>query len=73
VILARALGIDLRAGEPGVGADVRLADAVRVMQAAEDREVLAMLLQRLERRRELVVAPGLRATCQVMPFTPLGM
>ena len=58
--LRRALRVDLRAGEPGVGADVRLAEAVRMMQPAEDREVVAMLRQRLERRRKLVVASRLR-------------
>ena len=60
LVLAAALRFDLRAREPGVRADVRLAEAVRMMQAAEDREVGAMLLERLQRRREVVVAPGLR-------------
>ena len=73
VILPALLGVDLRPGEPGVGADVGLAEAVGMIQAAEDGEVVAMLLQRLQRRRELDSRGPALVTCQVMPFTPLGI
>ncbi len=59
MILPGALGVDLRAGQPGIGADMRLPQAIRMMQAAEDGEVVAMLLQRLERAGKLVTAAGL--------------
>ena len=55
LVLPRALGIDLRPGQPGIRADVRLADAVRMVQAAEHREILAMLGQRLQRRRQIEI------------------
>ena len=56
LVFPRALGVDLGAGQPGIGTDMRLAEAVGMMQAAENGEVVAMLLQRLERRRKVVIA-----------------
>jgi len=47
-VFAAALSINLRAGEPSIRADMRLPEAVRMMQAAEDGEVALVLRQRLE-------------------------
>ena len=54
LILARALRVDLGSRQPGIGADMRLPQAVGMMQPAEDREIIAMLFQRLQRGRQLV-------------------
>ena len=59
LVLAGALGVDPRPGQPGVGADVGLAEPVGVVQPAEHGEVVAVLLQRLERRRQVVPAARL--------------
>ena len=50
VLVAPAVLADLRAGQPGVGADMGLAQPVRMVQPAEPGEVIAVLLQRLKGR-----------------------
>ena len=58
-MIGAALHPQLRRGEPRVGADVRLADAVGMMETAEGGDVAAMPLQRLHRHAQFIVAPAL--------------
>jgi len=51
VLVAAAVLADLRRGQPGVGADVGLADAVRVVEAADRGDDRAVLLQRASSAR----------------------
>jgi len=57
---APLVGVELGAREKQIGADMLRADAVWVMQSAEDGEVFPMPGQRFERFRELVVPSRLR-------------
>ncbi len=61
--------------EPGVGAFVSLAEAVRVVQSAENGEVVLDTVSPAEHGVPARVhSHGLGfVTCQVMPLTPLGM
>ena len=47
---------DARAGEPGIGADVRLTESVGMMQAAENGELVAMRQERSWRWFRLALA-----------------
>ena len=52
-------GPELAAGQPGANAVVVMAEAARMMQAADRSDRLTMLLERLERSGELVIRAGL--------------